>query len=253
MKKLVFTGILSLASIGILSSCLQNDQQALEEKAANTVTKANETVTQAKETVNSGTQSIADKITSTINSAQSKVDQTKSNLQSKETDIRESAKRALNKYQNALNEKKQALNNKAILAKGYQVYLQNCAACHRMRISKEEEMKFRKMAQSGVKPPIKAPPMNEISARLKVFFPKEQDFVNFVTDYITNPSREKGKCLPMAFKMFGVMPAIGASLTDDEKKAVALWLYHNFNDKWSDFSKGMKDGHNCPVKKIKVR
>jgi len=240
MKKLAKLGILSLASLGILASCLEqtvkSEQSALEEKAATTTS-------EVKEKIQTEQQAVKEKVTSTVEEAKSKTEQVKTDLQQQQQDIRESAKKALEKLD---------AQKKALVAKGYQVFLQNCAACHRERISKEEEMKFRKMVKSDVKPPIKAPPMNEISARLKVFFPNEKEFVNFVKDYITNPSREKGKCLPKAFKMFGVMPAIGTSLTEDEKEAVALWLYHNFNDKWSDFSKGMNDGHNCPVKKIKV-
>ena len=92
----------------------------------------------------------------------------------------------------------------------------------------------------GKRPPLNAPPMNEVSARLKVFFKDEKSFKDFVKDYITNPSREKGKCMPMAFKMFGVMPPIGKSLTEEEKEAVATWLYRAFNQKWEDFHKGKK-------------
>jgi len=120
------------------------------------------------------------------------------------------------------------------------------------------------MAKAGKRPPINAPPMNEVSARLKHFFPTEDKFVDFVVDYITYPSREKGKCLPMAFKMFGVMPPIGLQLTEEERRAVALWLYHNFTEKWEDFNKAQgshqhqhqhsdDEGHNCPVKKIQVQ
>jgi len=156
---------------------------------------------------------------------------------------------------------------KEMVAKGYEIFNSKCSTCHRESITKEEERKFRQMAMAKQKLPISAPPMNEISARIKHFFPSEDKFVAFVTDYITNPSREKGKCLPMAFEMFGVMPPIGKELTEEEKKAVALWLYYNFNDKWEDFNRpqGSKqhshqhqhqhsdEGHNCPVKKIQVQ
>ncbi len=149
---------------------------------------------------------------------------------------------------------------KELVSKGYEIYQAKCSACHRERITKEEEMKFRKMAMSGVRPPINAPPMNEVSARVKHFYPTEEKFTAFVVDYITNPSREKGLCMPMAFKLFGVMPPIGKGMSEEEKKAVALWLYYNFNDRWEDFAKGMgkgkgkgMEGHNCPVKKINMK
>jgi hypothetical protein len=66
--------------------------------------------------------------------------------------------------------------------------------------------------------------------------------------------------MPMAFKLFGVMPPVGKGMSEEEKKAVALWLYYNFNDRWEDFAKGMgkgkgkgMEGHNCPVKKINMK
>jgi len=59
--------------------------------------------------------------------------------------------------------------------------------------------------------------------------------VRFVSDYITNPSREKGVCLPMAYKVFGVMPPIGRTLSEEEKEAVSLWLYRNFKYTWEEF------------------
>ena len=124
--------------------------------------------------------------------------------------------------------------------KGYQVYKAKCSACHIESMNRQDMMRIKRMVKMGKKPPLNAPPMNEVSARLKFFFKDEKSFKEFVKDYITNPSREKGKCMPMAFKMFGVMPPIGKGMTDEEKEAVAVWLYRAFNQKWEDFHKGKK-------------
>ena len=125
----------------------------------------------------------------------------------------------------------------AIIKKGYEVYKAKCSACHRESISRDEVRQIRMKVMKGERPPLNAPPMNEVSARLKFFFKDEKSFKEFVKDYITNPSREKGKCMPMAFKMFGVMPPIGQSLTEEEKEAVSTWLYRAFNQKWEEFHK----------------
>ena len=125
-----------------------------------------------------------------------------------------------------------------LVKKGYEVYKAKCSACHIESITREERMKIRRAVRMGQKPPLNAPPMNEVSARLKVFFKDEKSFKDFVKDYITNPSIEKGKCMPMAFKMFGVMPPIGKGLTEEEKEAVATWLYRAFNQRWEEFHKG---------------
>ncbi len=104
-------------------------------------------------------------------------------------------------------------------------------------MSPEEMKKLREFVSQGKKPPIKAPPMSEVSARVKKFYPSEREFVEFVKDYITDPSREKGVCMPMAYKLFGVMPPIGRTLSEEEKEAVAIWLYRNFKESWEEFIK----------------
>ncbi len=122
-----------------------------------------------------------------------------------------------------------------ILEKGYQVYKKNCASCHLLSVPPEKMMKIREAIKSGSKPPIKAPPLEEVSARVKKFYPKEKDFVEFVVDYITEPSQDKGVCLPMAYKVFGVMPPVGKTMSKEDKEAVALWLYRNFHYTWEEF------------------
>jgi len=126
-----------------------------------------------------------------------------------------------------------------LLKKGYEVYKKHCSACHIEHASPQQMRKFRMMAMHGKKPPISAPPMNEVSARVKHFYPSEVEFITFVKNYITNPSREKGVCMPMAYKLFGVMPPIGKALSEEEKEAVAYWLYHNYKEKWGEMRRKM--------------
>ena len=141
--------------------------------------------------------------------------------------------------------------NEELMKKGYEVYKKNCSACHREYVSHEEVMKFRKMAMMGKRPPIAAPPMNEVSLRVKHFYPDEVDFIEFVKDYITNPSREKGVCMPMAYKLFGVMPPIGKTLSEEEKEAVAYWLYHRYKGSWEEFMGKMREMHHMKGKQGK--
>lgn len=121
---------------------------------------------------------------------------------------------------------------------GFEVYKKYCSSCHLSEITMEKMKEIESMVKAGKKPPIKAPPFPEVSARIKHFYPKKEDFVKFVVDYITNPSAEKAKCLPMALKKFGVMPPIGKNMTEEEKLAVASWLYDNYNKKWEEFPMG---------------
>ncbi|WP_456402386.1 c-type cytochrome [Persephonella sp.] len=121
--------------------------------------------------------------------------------------------------------------------KGYQIYKKICASCHVEEVSPEEIAKIRESVKAGEKPPFKAPPMSEVSARVKKFYPDEESFVNFVKDYITSPSKKKGVCLPMAYKLFGVMPAIGKNMKEEDKEAVAVWLYRRYDETWEEFIK----------------
>ena len=123
------------------------------------------------------------------------------------------------------------------IKRGEQVYKNVCSSCHWKTVKPEEIKNIKKVVMSGGRPPFNAPPMAEVSARVKKFYPTEEKFVAFVKDYITNPSRKKGVCMPMAFKVFGVMPPIGRNLTEQDKEAVAKWLYHSFNVTWEEFMK----------------
>lgn len=123
---------------------------------------------------------------------------------------------------------------------GLEVYKKYCSSCHLSEITMEKMQEIENMVKAGKKPPIKAPPFPEVSARIKYFYPNKEDFIKFVVDYITNPSAEKAKCLPMALQKFGVMPPIGKVMTNEEKVAVANWLYDNYNTKWEKFPMGRK-------------
>ena len=52
----------------------------------------------------------------------------------------------------------------------------------------------------------------------------------------------------MALQKFGVMPPIGKVMTDEEKLAVANWLYDNYNTKWEDLPVGKKGQGQCKHK-----
>jgi len=92
---------------------------------------------------------------------------------------------------------------------GENIYNTNCLVCHN---SSSEEMK--------------APPMQKIVNKLKMIKNRE-GFVDFVSDYIQNPSQRKGYCRTRAYKTFGVMPSMN-HLTEKESRAVSLWLYDTY-------------------------
>jgi len=125
-----------------------------------------------------------------------------------------------------------SINAEEVTGEG--VYTAKCAVCHTLEmkkdISKEEKMKMMET--------MKAPPMSKISAKLKDSFDDNQTAVEaFLIDYIQNPSAEKAQCMVAAIEKFGVMPAIGKAMSEEERTAVAKWVFENFDEKW--------EGGNC--------
>lgn len=113
---------------------------------------------------------------------------------------------------------------------GYEVYKKNCSSCHVEMMTKSYALKnFKKL---------KAPPMVEVSARLKeniIIKDDEEDihrylFILFVKDYIQNPQLDYSMCTAGAIETFGVMPSLKGKLRADEKQAVAEWLYDRYEN-----------------------
>ncbi|WP_457601218.1 c-type cytochrome [Hydrogenivirga sp.] len=129
-----------------------------------------------------------------------------------------------------------------VIDKGYRIYQENCSLCHMERATLWDFLKARLNVLSGKRPEnIDAPPMNLVSARIKEFYPNELDFVEFVKEYITHPSKQKGVCQPAAYAFFGTMPPIGQGMPEEDKEAVALWMYYRYSDIWHDVFKRVKE------------
>ena len=111
---------------------------------------------------------------------------------------------------------------------GYEVYKKNCMSCHVEMMKKSEVLKnISKM---------KAPPMVEVSGRLKenIKTTDEEDdvdrylFILFVKDYIINPNLDNSMCHAGALERFGTMPSLKGKVSAEEAQAVAEWLYDRY-------------------------
>ena len=113
---------------------------------------------------------------------------------------------------------------------GQKVYDDNCKACHLGMVSKADFM-----AQIKT---IKAPPMVEISHRLKSTLTVADDdeevqrfvVISFIKEYLKRPSWNYYLCDDAAVNRFDVMPA-QTQLSEDESQAVAEWVFDEFEDK----------------------
>ncbi|WP_295054134.1 c-type cytochrome [Sulfuricurvum sp.] len=114
-------------------------------------------------------------------------------------------------------------------ADGYSVYQKHCMQCHVEIMEKKEVLR--------VFHTLKAPPMVEVSNRLKenvVISDDDNDvkrrvIIAFIKDYIENPSVQYSMCHPMAIEKFGIMPSLKGKLSEEERQAVAEWVHDRYS------------------------
>ena len=74
-----------------------------------------------------------------------------------------------------------------------------------------------------------APAIMGVMRHIKMEFKDDkQKAVNFMADYILNPSKEKAICKPKKLEKFGVMPSQKGIVTLQEAKDISSYLYDNF-------------------------
>lgn len=113
-------------------------------------------------------------------------------------------------------------------AEGYSVYQKHCMQCHAELMEKKEVLKLIHT--------LKAPPMNEVSSRLReniVIADEDEDVkrrvtIAFIKDYIEHPSIQYSMCHPMAIEKFGIMPSLKGKLSENERQAVAEWIIDRY-------------------------
>ncbi len=104
----------------------------------------------------------------------------------------------------------------------------NCVSCH--LLTKPTQQQKSKM---------KAPPMSGVMFHLKDALKDEQKIIDFIVDYVQNPTKEKAICLPQKIQRFGLMPSMKGVLSEDELKLVAKYLYDNFPPAGFQHKQGM--------------
>jgi cytochrome c5 len=98
-----------------------------------------------------------------------------------------------------------------------QLLEKKCGTCHIVSNPTIENVKH-----------MKAPPMWGVARNLIRHFKNEKAFVDFVTDYVMNPSKEKMVLDKAAMERFGLMPSLKGVVTEKELEAIARYMYNNF-------------------------
>jgi len=103
---------------------------------------------------------------------------------------------------------------------------QKCASCHNLDMppkTSDDE---------------KAPPLFTVTVHLKDWIkvnnPSELKgkFVDFVADYVINPSLDKSYCDKESLKTYGLMPSQKGKVTKDEVRAIAEYIFSRYDQKY---------------------
>ena len=100
---------------------------------------------------------------------------------------------------------------------GESIYKKICAECHVM------QMGWQIKDKTG----LKAPPFPGVTKTVRRIYNNEDQFVEFVSQYIKNPTRNRSKMKDAVFDRFGLMPNIGASMSQEERETIAKWMFNN--------------------------
>lgn len=115
----------------------------------------------------------------------------------------------------------------SLFADAKQTFEAKCAMCHTTTIPQDRSK-------------LVAPPIMGVMRHVKMHYPNKAEAINFIVDYVMNPSKQKAVCMPQKIQRFGLMPSLKGQISVDELKEVAGWLYDNFPP--VNFKGGMKGG-----------
>jgi cytochrome c len=83
----------------------------------------------------------------------------------------------------------------------------------------------------------KAPPMMAVAFHIKDFIKASNESekipkaIDFVKDYVINPSAEKSFCDKKSLESYGVMPSQKGNVTQDELEAIAEYMFEHYTVK----------------------
>jgi len=103
---------------------------------------------------------------------------------------------------------------------------QNCYTCHNHNSKSHDDML--------------APPLAGIKWNYKKNYPDRNVFISRITDYVVEPRKENA-LMKGPIRRFGIMPA--STLTEDQNRAVAAFIYDNELDAPEWFAEHFKEQH----------
>ncbi len=90
-----------------------------------------------------------------------------------------------------------------------------CAMCHIKTIPTDKSSMI-------------APALMGVMRHVKMVYPNKQEAVDFIVDYVQNPSKDKAVCMSQKISRFGLMPSQKGNITPTELREVSEWMFDNF-------------------------
>ncbi len=103
---------------------------------------------------------------------------------------------------------------------GKQLFQQKCAMCHVTKKPTPEQQKH-----------MIAPAAMGVMFHVKQKFKNKEKAIEFIVDYVLNPSKEKSVCLSQTMKKFGIMPSQKGAVTKEQLRKIAEYMWDNFPPK----------------------
>jgi cytochrome c551/c552 len=101
---------------------------------------------------------------------------------------------------------------------GEELFNAKCSACH--STSRPTDMSK-----------VVAPAIMGVMNHIKMSYPKKDEAIVFMKDYIMNPSKEKAICMPTKIERFGIMPSQKGLVTEEELDLILPWIFDTFPPK----------------------
>jgi len=82
-----------------------------------------------------------------------------------------------------------------------------------------------------------APPIVGVMKHVNKKYHSKEEAINFITDFVMNPQKDKSVCKTQKLNRFGLMPSQKGKLTQEELSTISKWMIENYSSK--------KHGRNC--------
>ncbi len=73
-----------------------------------------------------------------------------------------------------------------------------------------------------------APALMGVMRHIKMEYPRKDEAIKIMVDYILDPTKEKAICMPQKIERFGLMPSQKGSVSPEELEKITSWMFDNY-------------------------